>query len=298
MITQGPSEEMDMIRTLLLPRLVRQLALESENYEKRIKEGEKLGNVPKSDLKMMWMETITKKDLFKTNTGLTYEFPLEVTRNEKLVLMKIFQDLSGFSWSRNFGWIGQGLAKGRLEICVFEASSSLYDGISTIRVSESRETVGNVQRIELGGVGCSGTLPQSLSQLEECTFLCMNWNLITGNLPRQLGNLTKMLHLDLSGNALTGQLDVESFQALTSLRTLDLSFNCFEGCIPDAFYSMTQLTLLNLSGNFLTGSLPSSLSQLTALQDLRLYSNQLSGAIPSTFSALQQLQRVNLSQNL
>ena len=63
MITQGPSEEMDMIRTLLLPRLVRQLALESENYEKRIKEGEKQGNVPKSDLKMMWMETITKKDL-------------------------------------------------------------------------------------------------------------------------------------------------------------------------------------------------------------------------------------------
>jgi len=151
--------ESEFVRFLLAPKLLRQLALETENYEKRIKQGEKDGNVPKNELNMMWMDTVTKKDLIKSGAGLPYEPPLEVTRIEKQVLMKLFRDLSGCSWSRNFGWIGQGLAKGRQAIEVFEVSSSLYDGIETTRVPDSREAIANVTKLDFGGncssFGCS-----------------------------------------------------------------------------------------------------------------------------------------------
>ena len=290
-------DEFDISTILHSPRLIRQLALEAENLEKRIKAGEKSGNVPKAELTMMWMDTVTKKDLIKNNSGIAYEPPLDVTRNEKAVLVKLFKDLAGFSWSRNFGWIGQGLAKGRLEIEVFEASASLYDGIVTKRVADTREPVANVRRLDLGGMGCTGDLPDSISGLEECTFLCLNWNLIRGCLPTRFGNLSKLVHLDLSGNALSGTLDTDSFVQLTSLVTLNLSFNRFEGTIPDAFQRYQQLTVLNLSGNCLTGELPLSLSCLVELQELKLYCNQLTGVIPNTMSALQNLVKVNLSQN-
>jgi hypothetical protein len=289
--------DFDTHTILLSPRLIRQLALEAENLERRIKLGEKNGNVPKSELTTMWMDTVTKKDLIKSNSGITYEPPLDVTRPEKALLVKLFTNLSGFSWSRNFGWVGQALAKGRLEINVFEASPSLYDGVVTHRVVESRDPVGNVARLDLAGYGCTGELPDSLSALEECTFLSLNWNLIFGSLPSRLENLCKLVHLDLSCNALGGTLDQDSFMQLTNLTTLNLSFNNFEGSIPDVFQRVNKLTTLNLAGNCLTGELPPSLSCLTELQELKLYSNQLTGVIPSTMSNLQNLVRVNLSQN-
>lgn len=159
----------EFIRFLLAPKLVRQLALETENYEKRIKQGEKEGNVPKNELNMMWMDTVTKKDLIKSGAGLPYEPPLEVTRIEKQVLMKLFRDLSGWSWSRNFGWIGQGLAKGRQAIEVFEVSSSLYDGIETTRVPDSREAIANVTKVDFGG---NSSLPSPM--FLQCTVQVLN----------------------------------------------------------------------------------------------------------------------------
>lgn len=144
-------EQPDYSRLLLAPKVLKQLALEIENSEKRIKQGEKDGSIPKSELTMMWMDTVTKKEAIKANTGLTYEPPLEVSKMEKTILMKLFRDLSGFSWSRTFGWIGQGLAKGRLAIDVFEVSSSLYDGIETKKRLEGRENIANVERVDLSG---------------------------------------------------------------------------------------------------------------------------------------------------
>lgn len=289
--------DIDVQSILLLPRVVRQLTLEAENLERRIRQGEKNGNIPKSELTMMWMDTITKKDLVKSNSGISYETPLDLSRNERAMIIKLFKDCAGYSWSRNFGWIGQGLAKGRLEVEVFEASPTVYDGIIARRTATSGDTLVNVVRLDLSGVGCMGELPDSLSALEECTFLCLNWNLIFGNLPNRFGNMTKLMHLDLSGNGLSGSLDVESFSQFNALRTLNLSFNAFDGPIPDAFHRMSKLTILNLSGNCLSGELPPSLSRLTELQELKLYSNQLIGAIPNTMSALQNLEKVNLSQN-
>lgn len=125
----------------------------------------------------------------------------------------------------------------------------------------------------------------------------MNWNLIFGNLPTRLGSMRRLITLDLSCNALCGFLDADSFSQFTHLRICNLSFNAFEGPIPDVFHCMRELTHLNLSGNNLTGEIPRSISCLVELQELKLYCNKLSGSIPDCMSPLQSLVKVNLSQN-
>lgn len=147
------------------------------------------------------------------------------------------------------------------------------------------------------GIGCTGKLPDNISGLEECTFLRLNWNLIFGSLPTRLGAMNKLVTLDLSSNMLGGYLDADSFSQFTCLKNLNLSFNEFEGPIPDVFSCMRELTHLNLSGNNLIGVIPPSISCLAELQELKLYNNLLSGAIPAEMSTLQNLVRVNLSQN-
>lgn len=109
--------------------------------------------------------------------------------------------------------------------------------------------------------------------------------------------MSNLTNLDLSGNCLTGVLDADSFAQFKAMRVCNLSFNEFEGPIPNAFQFMTHLTYLNLAGNNLVGEIPASISCLVELQELKLYSNQLSGSIPESVSSLQNLVKVNLSQN-
>jgi hypothetical protein len=142
----------DYSGVILAPKLIRQIIVEIDNLEKRVRQGEKDGLTPKADITVMWMDSLTKKDQHKSQTGLAYEPPVDVShRTEKPVLMKFFRDLSGYSWANNFGWIGQGLMKGRLAIDVFEIPAPLYDGITSEVYESASEVVSRVSKLELPG---------------------------------------------------------------------------------------------------------------------------------------------------
>ncbi|XP_043692971.1 receptor-like protein Cf-9 homolog [Telopea speciosissima] len=84
---------------------------------------------------------------------------------------------------------------------------------------------------------------------------------------------------------------------LTAFTTVDLSYNKFNGRIPNAMGDLKSLLLLNLSGNSLTGQIPSSLGNLIKLESLDLSRNNLSGQIPSQLTSLTFLSILNLSDN-
>ena len=130
--TEGKhAEEERQYRIFLLkPQVVRLACIEHEHFDKLIKKGESEGK-SKSDLTALWVETVNRRDAHKRASGLIFSPPLEFTRAHKSALVRFFRDLRGFTWSSNFGWVGQTETLNRPQIDAFEAAPSLYEGIVT-----------------------------------------------------------------------------------------------------------------------------------------------------------------------
>ncbi|KAJ0771952.1 putative leucine-rich repeat-containing, plant-type, leucine-rich repeat domain superfamily [Helianthus annuus] len=92
-------------------------------------------------------------------------------------------------------------------------------------------------------------------------------------------------------------MSYELVRILTTLTTIDLSDNIFEGSIPDIIGSLKSLKVLNFSHNSLTGHIPYALGNLSKIESLDLSWNQLVGEIPQQLTALTFLAVLNLSQN-
>uniref|UniRef100_A0A803LQ60 Uncharacterized protein n=2 Tax=Chenopodium quinoa TaxID=63459 RepID=A0A803LQ60_CHEQI len=85
---------------------------------------------------------------------------------------------------------------------------------------------------------------------------------------------------------------------ITTMSTLDMSNNKFEGGIPNSIGKLHSLRGLNLSHNLLTGSIPPSIGMLSLLDCLDLSSNRLIGHIPQELTSLTFLEVFNVSMNL
>ncbi|KAL9670005.1 hypothetical protein QQ045_007555 [Rhodiola kirilowii] len=98
---------------------------------------------------------------------------------------------------------------------------------------DTQKKLARVTKVDLTGMGISGSLPESLV------------------------NLTALTHLWLGGNKLTG--NIPELSKMPSLETLHLERNSLEGPIPNSLGELPRLQELFLQNNNLTGDIPSSL---------------------------------------
>jgi hypothetical protein len=91
--------------------------------------------------------------------------------------------------------------------------------------------------------------------------------------------------------------DIIFERILTTLTTIDLSNNRFEGAIPESLGLLVSLHVLNMSHNAFKGKIPAQLGGMTDLESLDLSFNQLSGEIPQELTELTFLAIMNLSDN-
>ncbi|GKV49158.1 hypothetical protein SLEP1_g55924 [Rubroshorea leprosula] len=143
----------------------------------------------------------------------------------------------------------------------------------------------------------SSPIPSSLANLTQLTSLDLSNNQFSSPIPASIGNLRQLTRLDLSSNNLSGQIP-SSLANLTQLTSLDLSNNQFSGPIPASIGNLRQLTDLSLSFNNFNGQIPTSLAYLTQLTSLDLSNNQFSGPIPFHASRFSKLSNLDLSYNL
>lgn len=132
----------------------------------------------------------------------------------------------------------------------------------------------SVTRIELSGLGLSGTLGYQLSSLTSVTYFDMSKNNLNGDIPYQLPPNAD--HIDLGENTLSGGIPF-SISQMTDLTYLNLAHNQLNGQLTDM--SLHRLSLLDLSYNQFSGNLPQSFGSLSSLKKLLLQNNQLSGSI-------------------
>lgn len=101
----------------------------------------------------------------------------------------------------------------------------------------------------------TGSIPESIKNLQKLTLLDLSSNSMSGPLPPEIGYITSLtISLDLSSNGFTGEIP-ESMTGLTQLQSLDLSHNFLYGEI-NVLGKLTSLTSLNISFNNFSGPIP------------------------------------------
>ena len=273
----------------------KQLQMEIQHFDKKIKQGE-LENKQHSDLTIFWMEIVTRKDQFRIGTGmLHYEPPIDVRKIDKYHLIKLFQVWKGFSWIRNFGWIGQLKNSIQPDIAEFQSYVELFEGVKVLETDNSTENI--VNEINFSGYGCVGKFTHNLGEIKNLESIIMDHNPISGDIPDNFDNLVNLQKLSFVGCLLTGKITAKVFSCYINITTLNLSFNSMHGEIPDIFHVSPHLTDINLAGNKFTGEIPSSFGSLKQLKTLKLYHNNFTGIIPMSFKELTNLTEINLSKN-
>ncbi|XP_013616316.1 PREDICTED: phytosulfokine receptor 1 [Brassica oleracea var. oleracea] len=154
---------------------------------------------------------------------------------------------------------------------------------------------GRVTKLELGNKKLSGTLSESLGNLDQIKVLNLSRNFIKKSIPLSILTSPTLQTLDLSFNDLSGEIP----QALNlpSLQSLDLSTNNFNGSLTRSIGNLSSLVRLDVSWNSFSGEIPDVFRELTRLKYLSAQTNRLSGGIPRSLASSRTLNLLNLRNN-
>ncbi|XP_030969618.1 receptor-like protein EIX2 [Quercus lobata] len=146
------------------------------------------------------------------------------------------------------------------------------------------------------------SIPQWLFNLENLTTLDLSGNFfLQGQFPSFFQNRCKLKTLDLSWNNFDGNIDgfLDDLSASLNncLESLDLSYNQLVGKIPDSLGKLGSLRYLNLENNSFWGSIPFSIGNLSSLEELNLCGNEMNGTIPESLGQLSELVHLYLLDN-
>ncbi|KAJ6758323.1 RECEPTOR KINASE-LIKE PROTEIN XA21 [Salix koriyanagi] len=148
---------------------------------------------------------------------------------------------------------------------------------------------GTVAGLELGNKNITRTIPASVCDLKNLTYLNLNWNYIPGGFPRVLYSCTRLEKLDLSQNYFVGPIP-DDIDRLSSLRYLYLQGNNFTGNIPPQIGNLTELRTLFLHQNQFNGTFPKEIGRLSNLEEMALaYIDFVPSSIPVEFGQLKKL---------
>jgi Leucine-rich repeat (LRR) protein len=138
----------------------------------------------------------------------------------------------------------------------------------------------------------TGTIPTSLSQLEDLEDFSISQNLITGTIPLYFSNMVSLQSLFLNQNELNGTIPRILGPVIEELY---LNNNQLTSSIPHNFGDIEQLLEFSLETNYLTGSVPAFI-QIAILQNVLMYGNYFTGTIE--MAAFQHLKILDVSDNM
>ncbi|KAK6141489.1 hypothetical protein DH2020_024767 [Rehmannia glutinosa] len=178
-----------------------------------------------------------------------------------------------------------------LEELVFIENPALFGSLDG-KISNLK----SLRRLVLIGSNISGGFSDGFGGLINLEQLTLSRNKFNGEISMGLFQNTKKLKiLDLSYNGFQGNIP-ESIGNLTELLKIDLSYNRFSGKIPEVFKGLINLEFLDLSynrfGNF---GLPWFLGEIPSLREVYLSGNFLGGHIPEIWGNLRGIKGIGLS---
>ncbi|GLT83644.1 hypothetical protein SLE2022_019210 [Rubroshorea leprosula] len=169
----------------------------------------------------------------------------------------------------------------------------LYVMVCGRRLPESIGDLKSLQCLRLGH-NLEGSIPASIGNLSQLTWLYLQDNNLKGQIPTSLANLAQLRSLHLINNQFFGPIPA-FLGNLTQLSSLDLSYNLLNGTMPPWIFTLPFLKYLSLSHNQFQGQI--SQFQQKSLIQLDLSNNKLQGPIPSSIANFVNLSYLDLSSN-
>lgn len=164
------------------------------------------------------------------------------------------------------------LEKLRLSYNVFEGE---LDSEAPVIASLTKLT-----HLEMESNYFNGTLPDSIANLDDLTYLYMRRNNMKFTLDfMKKGRFDSMFAMWLDGNYVSGTIPTE-IGLMTNLASFSVANATLKGSIPHQMGNMNELRRLWLFGNELTGNIPQSLNKLNLLEVVELHGNKLTGDMP------------------
>ncbi|CDY43674.1 BnaA04g20170D [Brassica napus] len=164
------------------------------------------------------------------------------------------------------------------------------NSISPASLGSTSDIPTDLEILLLRGCGIK-EFPNILKNLEKLENIDISGNIIKGKVPEWLWKLPRLNTVFLSNNSFNGFEGPVDVLVNSSVKTLFLEQNYFEGAIPLLPLFITDFSALD---NRFTGSIPLSVCNYRSLMLLRLPYNKLTGPIPQCLS---NLTFVNLRKN-
>nr|XP_016492142.1 PREDICTED: receptor-like protein 12 [Nicotiana tabacum] len=193
--------------------------------------------------------------------------------------------------------------------CSFPSKIIQVPALQVLDLSYNENLIGNLpefpqksalRELVLRHTGFTGSLPNSIANLENMARLNLRSCNFSGHIPSNLGNLTDLIHLDLSFNNFTGSIPL--FHKAKKLNHIDLSNN--NGPLSSTqtqlsvLLSLPSLQFLSIQNSHLRGKVHEfSNASSSVLETLDLSNNHLNGSIPRSIFKLKRLSELSLSSN-
>ncbi|KAE8787445.1 LRR receptor-like serine/threonine-protein kinase RCH1 [Hordeum vulgare] len=154
-------------------------------------------------------------------------------------------------------------------------------------------SVPRLQLLSLDACGLSGHINSSFSRLKYLEKIILSQNSISGEVTQFLANFSSLSTLDLRYNDFEGQFPTKIFY-LKKLRSVGLSWSNRLSVHLPHFPAENSLELLHLIGTNVTVSVPSSFVNLKSLASLALSMGEVADVTIALISKLPSLQSLTL----
>ncbi|CAA2966778.1 receptor-like protein 12 [Olea europaea var. sylvestris] len=254
-----------------------------------------------------------------SNAGFVGQIPIEVSRMTRLVTL----DLSTFRHLSQ----PKKLENPNLKTLVqnLKELRELYlDGVNISAPGSEwcqalSSSLPNLSYLSLSSCLLSGPLDSSLSQLQNLSFLRLDYNNLSTTIPDSFANFSKLTKLSMRYCFLQGFFPNKIFQLPTlqnlnlrnnnllngnlpqfprggSLRKIILGYTNFSGSLPDSIGNLGMLSWIDLMDCNFSGLLPPTITNLTEVVYLDFSGNKLTGLLP-LFNMSKKLTHIDLSGN-
>ncbi|KAM4099895.1 hypothetical protein ACB094_05G027300 [Castanea mollissima] len=182
------------------------------------------------------------------------------------------------------------------------SSSHLFRSYACQLTGTIPESIGQIQHLrflDLNDNSISGSIPSSIGNLSSMEILFLHHNKLNGTVPKSLGLLSSLVSLGIYDNSLTGTLGEEHFSKLLHLEELGISHNAHLFLnVNSNWVPPFQLIQALMSSCKVGPKFPTWLQTQRFLRVLDMSKTEISDKVPSWFwNWTSNIETINLSNN-